>query len=147
MNYTTAVMLINTNIRAINVVYEQDKENNKVKRTLFKSLDQDLKKGDLVVVPTDKEHRHGFTIAKVDEVDVDVDFDSSTKVEWIAAKFDIASYEKLLTEEEQYISLIKKGEQNKRRKDIAASVEALQIEELKALPIAAYGDTKSIESV
>lgn len=144
MNYTTAVMLINTNIRAVHVIYEQDREGNKAKRVMFKTLDQDLKPGDLVVIPTDKDHRHGFTIAKVDAVDVDVDFDASTKVEWIAGKFDNGAYEKLLAEEEQYVDLIKKGEQLKRRNDIAANLDALKVEGLKNLPIASYGDTKAI---
>lgn len=144
MNYTTAVMLINTNIRAVNVIYEKDKENSKAKRVMFKTLDQNLKVGDLVVIPTDADHRHGFTVAKVDAVDVDVDFDSATKVEWIADIFDDAAYEKLLVEEQQYIELIKKGEQLKRRKDIAANLDALSVEGLKELPIANYGDKLAI---
>lgn len=144
MNYTTAVMLINTNIRAVHVIYEQDREGNKAKRVMFKTLDQDMKAGDLVVIPTDKDHRHGFTIAKVDAVDVDVDFDSNVQVEWIASVFDRAGFDKLLVEESQYVDLIKKGEQLKRRKDIAANLDALNVEGLKNLPIASYGDTLAI---
>lgn len=141
MNYSTAVMLINTNIRAIHVIYDADTETVKAKRHTFKTLDQSLKAGDLVIVPTDKDHRHGFTVSKVDDVDVDVDFDSNVQVKWIAGVFAPARFDQLLVEEDQYINLIKKGEQLKRRKDIAANVDALKIEELQSLPIAHYGSS------
>jgi len=144
MNYSTAVMLINTNIRAVHVIYEADTETTKAKRMMFKTLDQKLAAGDLVVVPTDADHRHGFTVAKVVDVDVDVDFDASTQVKWIAGSFARADYDNLLVEEGKYIDLIKKGEQLKRRNDIAANLDALKVEGLNKLPIAIAGATTAI---
>lgn len=144
MNYSTAVMLINNNIRAIHVIYESDTATTKVKRMMFKTLDQNLIVGDMVVVPTDADHRHGFTIAKVTDVDVDVDFDADEQIKWIAGVFARANYDNLLIEENRYIDLIKKGEQLKRRKDIAANLDALKVEGLDKLPIAIAGDSVKV---
>ena len=144
MNYSTAVMLINTNIRAVNVAYDNDTEKTKASRTMFKTLDADIAPGDIVVLPTAPDHRCGFTTGRVTEVDIDVDFDSATECRWIAGKFDPAPFQKLLGEEEKYVALIKKGEQLKRRNDIAANLDALKVDGLKNLPIAHYGDKTAI---
>jgi hypothetical protein len=84
---STAVMLINPNIRAIKTTYEPDPTNGiKVPRYIFKTLDKTIKPGDFVVVATDT--RWGLTVVKVDEVDVDVDFEASTPTKWVISKVD-----------------------------------------------------------
>lgn len=67
MNYTTAVFLINKNVRAVMCNYEPDAEH---KTTMFKTLDTAIRVGDFVIVPT--KTRHGMTVSKIVEVDVDV---------------------------------------------------------------------------
>lgn len=119
MNYSTTVFLINPNVRAIVCTYEAD---HSAKKTTFKSLDQSIKKDDLVVVPTDTRHR--FTVCKVTEVDADVDFDGSETMLWIVSKVDLADHNMTLVEEAEAVSAIKSAEIRKKREDLAASLMA-----------------------
>lgn len=87
MNYSTAVMLINANIRAVSAQYE---ETGKVE--VFKTLLHDLKKDDIVVVESGT--RWKFTTVKVTDVEnVQVDFDSDKLVKWIVQKVDTAPHD------------------------------------------------------
>ena len=114
MNYSTSVMLINTNIRAIRALYEPDLIGpngttiKKQTRTLFKTLDPSIKVGDLVIVPSST--RHGFTTNKVEEVDVDVDFEDNIEVKWIVDKIVFDGYDTVLREETKWIDQCKKAE-------------------------------------
>lgn len=146
MNYSTAVMLINENIIAVSVTYEPDhSDTSKVKRTTFKTLDKSIQSGDLVVVPTDT--RHKFTIAKVDEVDVEVDFESSTQIGWIAGKAPTEEYKKILGNENEMISVVKASEKRAKREEIRKNMMGLQEEnKLESLAIANMGGGEVIES-
>jgi len=144
MNYTTAVMLINTNIRAIKCTYEPDTDRITQSRTLFKTLDKSIAIGDYVVVPTDT--RHKMTVVKVVEVDTDVDFEDPTQVGWIIGKVSIADYTQITTEEERAIKQIKDAEKLKKRNELRDSLLASQAEVLKALPIATMGDAPAIDA-
>lgn len=117
MNYSTAVMLFNENIRAIKVEYEPS-TNPKVpsQRYTFKTLDKSIEVGDFVVVPT--ETRHNMTVVKVMEVDVEVDFESSTEIKWIVDKVNTVNNTNILAEEIKWIDAIKKSEIRKKKEDI-----------------------------
>jgi predicted Mrr-cat superfamily restriction endonuclease len=139
MNYSTAVFLINKHVRALACTYEQG---DNAPRTIFKTLDEAIKAGDFVVVPTDT--RHNMTVVKVVEPDVDVDFDSSVQVKWIIGKVDRAAYEQTLAQEAAAIQEIKRAELRKKREDLAGSLLANHLDTIKALPIAAMnGEAKS----
>jgi hypothetical protein len=131
MNYSTAVFLINKNVRAVLATYEAE---DTAKRTLFKTLDPTLKAGDFAIVPTDT--RHKMTVVKIVETDVDVDFDSPTPVQWIMGKVDRTSYDEMLAQEQQAITVIKSAELRKKRDDLRKAMFADHVETLKALPIA-----------
>lgn len=138
MNYSTAVMLVNENIKAVLCIYEPDPVSGKPSpRTLFKTLDTTIKVGDLVIVPSNT--RHQRTVVKVVEYDAEVDFDSNVQVDWIVGKVDQGMFERIGAEEAKAIEKIKAGEKLKRRREIAANMEALDIEGLKSLPIANMG--------
>lgn len=135
MNYSTAVMLINENIRAIQTIYEPDEPGRKQPRTIFKTLDSSINTGDFVVVPTDT--RHGMTVVEVVEVDVDVDFESNTPVKWIISKVEIEENNKILKEEEKWIEALKESEKRRKREEIKANMLAMyQDAKIDALPIA-----------
>jgi hypothetical protein len=154
MNYSTAVMLINKNIRAVNVVFEpqQDDPNYNAQEQrgqpasyTFKTLDKDAKVGDLYIAP--KDGRHRFTVVKVVAVDVDVDFDSNIQLKWLANKVDKESYEKIIAEEAVAIEKIKKSEHLHKRQELADKLIKHHDAEggLQALAIAQRGeDTKKI---
>lgn len=130
MNYTTAIFLINKDVRAILVNYEPDLP---TKLCMFKTLDKTIKKDDYVVVPTHT--RHGMTVSKVIEVDVDVDFDNQTLIGWVVTKVDRSQYEITLSQEGDALAVIKSAEKTKKRNELAAALLADSKDALKALPI------------
>lgn len=133
MNYTTAVFLINSDVRAIRCSYEPEK----IPDYIFKSLDKTIQKDDLVVVPTDT--RHGMTVVKVTEVDVDPDFDSDIQMKWVVGKVDQATYASILNREAEAITVIKSAERTRKRNELRDSMLADSSEALKALPITLLG--------
>ena len=114
MNYSSAVMLINANIRAIQTLYQPDTTDSTGRvagrqvRTLFKTLDPTIAVGDLVIVPSGT--RHGFTTNKVEAVDVDVDFENEIEIKWIVDKINLDGYNTTLVEEKKWIDQCKKAE-------------------------------------
>lgn len=122
MNYTTAVMLINPNIRAIKAIYEPDvtDQYGKVIKTgqryIFKTLDTNIQKGDLIVVPTTT--RHGFTVVKVEEVDIEIDFESSIELKWVVDRVCVSGYSNVQVEESKWIDALKASEKRAKREEI-----------------------------
>lgn len=134
MNYSTAVMLINDNIKAVRCCYKPEDEKSPHLFTTFKTLDPSLAVGDLVVVPSGT--RYDRTVVKVMELDVEVDFDSSKKMDWIVGKLEQAVFDNIVAEEGKAIEAIKQAEKAKRKRDIRDNMLALQAENLQNLPIA-----------
>lgn len=120
MNYSSAVMLINPNIRAIKVIYESEKENPRQSQYTFKTLDPTIAKDDLVIVPTDT--RHGMTVVKVAEVDVEIDFDSNVELKWAVDKVQSENYTTVLEQEAVWIEAIKASEKRKKREELKKSM-------------------------
>jgi hypothetical protein len=133
MNYSTSIFLINNEARAVIGIYEPG---DSAKRVMFKTLDPDIKVGDLVVVPTDT--RFKFTVFKILEVDVDVDFDSAVPVDWIAGRFDKVAYEQVVAQEQKSIQVIKQADANHKKEELRAKIFASN-SELKALEIYSLG--------
>ncbi len=119
MNYSTAVFLVNDTIRAIKATYETA---DNATKAMFKTLDKSVAVGDFLVVPTNT--RHGMTVVKVTDVDVDVDFDSVTQVDWVVSKIYKTNYEAVLKLEAGAIEQIKSAEKNKRKNELKAALIA-----------------------
>lgn len=142
MNYTTAVFLINKNVRAVLCNYEPDAPD---KKCMFKTLDPTVKVGDLVIVPT--KTRHGMTVSKVIEADVDVDFDSATPVAWIVCKVDQTAHDVTLAQEAEAIAVIMSAERTKKRNELAAALLVDSKDALKALQITVMnGDGQPLQT-
>lgn len=140
MNYSTAVFLINKHVRAVLCTYEAE---DTAKRTLFKTLNETIETGDYVIVSTDT--RHKMTVCKVVDIDVDVDFDSTTPVTWIVGKIDLAPHAEMLRQEDAALKVIKSAELRKKRDDLRQAMFADHLDTIKALPIAALnGDTPKV---
>lgn len=133
MNYSTAIFLISDKARAVMVSYETDDNGKPASTTLFKTLNQEIKKGDYVVVETDT--RHHMTVCRVEDVDVEPDFDSAKEVKWIIGTVSRADFDDLKAQEEDAITRIKKAEKRKKREELRASLLADAADEIKALPI------------
>jgi len=133
MNYSTAVFLINNDVRAVVGIYEDENTKPAPGRTIFKTLDPTIKVGDFVVVPT--ETRHKMTVVKIVEVDTDIDFDSSIQIHWVISTLDKASYEKTLALEQTAITVMKSAELRKKKNELRESIFKDQAESLKALEL------------
>lgn len=129
-NYTTAVFLISDKVRGINCSYEIDADGKPVKIYTFKTFDDGLRPGDLVVVPTDT--RHKFTVVRVEEVDVEVDVESRIEMKWIAGKFEPASYERVLHDEQAMVAKVKEAKKEARRRELKDELLATMSEEDRA---------------
>lgn len=135
MNYSTAIFFVDPNVRAIRVSYDE----NETKTTLFKTLDDTIKKDDNVIVPTDT--RQGMTVCKVKEVDIEVDPDLGTQVNWIVGKVDKDRYDSILKQEDVAIQKLKSAEIRKKRsaiqetlkKELALDLNALAIDHVPAV--------------
>lgn len=115
-------MLFDESVRPVRVEYDPDnKYNNQgAMKRLFKTIDAGLKKDDLVVVPTTT--RHGFTIAKVIEIDFIVDFSSSEEWDWVGQRFDKATYDNVVLTENGIRQKVAKAEENKMRSEMLATL-------------------------
>jgi hypothetical protein len=135
MNFSTAVFLINEKARAISVCY--DPTNNKEKDLeasyLFKTLDPNIEVDSLVIIPTGT--RVGFTIAKATAVDVEIDFESTIQLKWVAGLFSRASYDQTLADEAKAIEIMKAAEFRHKREELRSKMTGLRDEELASLAI------------
>lgn len=140
MNYSTSVMLINENIRAVRGRYEDGG-----KAVVFKTIDQSIKVDDFVVVESGT--RWNVTTVKITEIDVSPDFDSNEHMHWVISKIDMAAHQKVTDMESQAIELIKKGELRKRREDIKKNtLDAFVNGEIETLGIAQLGSSNLVGS-
>ena len=134
MNYSTAVFLVNSHVRAVVGIYEDDDNGKRqVPRTTFKTLDESIKVGDFVLVPTNTRHR--MSVNKIVEVDVEVDLESSTPMAWIIGPVDRSEFERVTKMEEGAIAQIKSAEKRRKQDELRAAL-LKDNEFLKALPIA-----------
>ncbi len=143
MNHSMAVFLISDQARAVLVTYEPDPDNNgrKSDRTMYKTLDQAIKVGDYVVVPTDT--RHKMTVCKIVEADVEPDFDSAVELKWIVGTVNTVDFDKIKSQEGDAIAKIKSAEKRRKREELAKDLMADAGNDLKKLPIYSSGEQAS----
>jgi hypothetical protein len=139
-NYSTAIFLFNNKARAIMAIYEAAPTlpgQPTPKKTMYKTLDPDIKVDDFVLVPTDT--RHNMTVVKVTDINVEIDLESPTKIAWVIGPIDRQDYEQVLQMEANAINAIKSAQTTKKRKALRETLMAdIPVDEIKALPIAAF---------
>jgi hypothetical protein len=87
---------------------------------LFKTFDPEIQVGDFVVVPTST--RHGMTVNRVEDVDVDVDPHHSGDVPWILSKVDRREAMRSKIIEEEAIVATKRAEKTAQREELKAKL-------------------------
>lgn len=123
MNYSTAIFLINGDVRAVAVSYEQDAEGKGVKPFhLFKTFDPDVAVEDFVVIPTGT--RHNMTVARVEEVDVEIEVDSTADLKWLVGRVDTAAHAAVVAKEADAIAKIKSAERRAKQDELKAKLLA-----------------------
>ena len=139
MNKTTLIFLINNTVRALACSYEAH-ENAPV--VIFKTLDPNLKPGDLVLVPTNT--RHNMTVNKVIKEIHDFDPDTTMDVKWIIGPVDRTNYDRILGMENEAIAAVTGAEKRRKREELRKTLLADQESALAEMPIAQIGHTPTL---
>ena len=115
MHDSRKVFLLDPEPRCILATYEPDPDptfsSSKPIRTEFKTFDETIEVDDYIVVPTNT--RHNMTVMKVVEGDVDADFESDGKIDWVVAKTSDAVYQDLLAQEKKILDVVKAAKEKR----------------------------------
>lgn len=127
MNKTTAIFLAIDGVRCVSVAYDTagvDHKGKMVPKDIksFKTMDPNVTKDQLVVIPTD--NRWGFTIGKVVDTDLHVDFDSNEQMRWIVSVLDTDSYEHMLKVEGDMMNIVADADRNARQQKLKEQIFA-----------------------
>lgn len=140
------IFVANENVRGILAIYDHEPADkpNSVKRTFFKTLDDTIKTGDYLIVPS--KTRHNMTTVKVVDTDVECDLADQTPIDWVVGKIDCRAYETVLSKEGEMLAVIRDAEKRKMRAELKAAVFAdVPEDQIKTLAIANMGGTPAIE--
>lgn len=141
MHDSNRIFLASDTVRAVKGIFETDVNNQPTaKREYFKTFSASLKVGDLVNVETST--RHGVSVIRIVEVDVDIDVESDEQTRWIIGKVETAEYEKFKTMEADMVSEMKKAELKAKRDDMRAKVMGRHADILANSEIAQIGHDK-----
>jgi hypothetical protein len=133
MDNSVIVLLINDSARAIKGIYEEHGT-----AGTFKTMDQNIKVDDLVVVESGT--RHEMTVVKVTEVDVALNYDTQKDVKWVVQAIDTVSFGALKNQEKKAIAAVQEAEQERKKAELRKSMFAHHEEKLKMLEIAKVDD-------
>ncbi len=89
----------------------------------FKTFDRALAKGDLVIVPTDT--RWGFTVGRVEDVDLIVNYSSPEQMRWIAGRMDKPAYDRIIENEKHLTGTVAKATEEKARRELMDEMLAI----------------------
>jgi hypothetical protein len=125
MNFSKAICLFNKKIRVIATIYDLESpvgsQAKTPARTLYKTLDPNVRKDDLVIIPTDT--RYKMSVVKVVETDVEIeDYDSPGELRWIIDRVDRAAYDRSVAMEVQGIELMRSAEKRRKREELQAAI-------------------------
>lgn len=125
-NPNTVIFLVNAKCRALALAYEwcdqhgKDAKGQPVKTDIFKTFDQDLKKGDLVLGETMS--RHQLCVYRVVETDVEVNMDHGAYIPWIAGRCDNSALKDLKAREEELLAAIRQKDKERKRLELAETM-------------------------
>lgn len=129
MHNSNILFLINDDARAISVQYEEHGS-----KSIFKTLDQNIKVDDLVVVQSGT--RWDMTVAKVVEVDLEINFDSNQTINWIVQKVDTDMFSQIEAREAEAIATVQSAERARKKKELRDAMFAQHEDALNTLQIA-----------
>ena len=134
MDPSKIVFLINDKVRLIQVSYDGTPQpGDAAKHYLFKTLEQSLAVDDFVVVETNT--RHGLTVCKVVEVDLDVDFDDGQPLKWAFQRVDSAAIELIRAQEGEAMKAAARAELKRKRDQLREGIFAEHSEMLTGLAL------------
>lgn len=121
MNKTTAIFLVRKDVRCISVSYDKQinlrtQKIEPVDVKSFKTVDHSIKEKDLVLIPTDS--RWGFTVGRVEAVDLHVDFDSPEQMRWVVSKIDTATFKAMIEAESKMMDTVADADRKHRETEL-----------------------------
>lgn len=125
------IFLVNKTVRAVAAAY--DPENSPSKRDVFKTLDDSIKVGDFVLIPT--EQRCKMSVFKVMELDPELDFDRQGEVKWIIGRVDKSAFDRIVEQERTIIETAKRAEFRARQQALADKMLASNKADLAGLAL------------
>lgn len=137
MDSSKIVFLINDQVRLIRVSYDESHGvptgSAPGKTYQVKTLDQSVAVDDLVLVETAT--RHGLTVCKVIEVDLDVDFDDGQPLKWAFQRVDSAAIELIRAQEGEAMKAAARAELKRKRDQLREGIFAEHSEMLTGLAL------------
>ncbi|MGC0225175.1 hypothetical protein [Pseudooceanicola nitratireducens] len=133
MKNSMIVFLINDDVRAIRGQYEEGG-----KCETFKTLDQDIDVEDLVVVQSGT--RHGMTVVKVTEVDVEPDLEHGPDLKWVVQRIATGAFDDMLAKEEQAITTVQQAEKRRKKAELRDRMFKDHEDQMQALALTNHKD-------
>ena len=133
MDNSRIVFLINDQVRAVKAKYEETGA-----AEIFKTFDATLKVDDLAVVQSGT--RHGMTVVKITEVDVDVNFDGAQPLLWLVQKIDKPTFDNILSQEAQAISAVQAAELRRKKEELRKTMFKDHEASIAALALTSHSD-------
>lgn len=124
-------------VKGVLTVYDEEKYKEGLETpTFYKTTMQNIKVGDIAIVPTST--RFGFTTNKVVEVDVEPDFGWTREVKWIVGALGTEAYEQCLEYEKAIMDAFQKSERDKlkrkMKKQLNDAAKSVPLPKVTALP-------------
>jgi len=135
-NDSTKIFLFNDDVKAIRIKWEREDEREVPYATgpdgeLCKTFIEGIEVDDLVVIETDS--RHGFTTAKVCEIDVEPDPTSGEHARWVIAKVELDEYKDFVKKEKAMIKGLQRAENKASRERLREQMVGQHGEEIAKL--------------
>lgn len=126
MNKTTAIFLVRKDVRCVSVSYDKTVDHRgkvvPIDTKSFKTVDPNIQPKDLVLIPTDS--RWGFTVGRVEAVDLHVDFDSNEQMRWIVSKIDTETFNTMVEAEAKMMDTVAEADRKHREQELASKLFA-----------------------
>lgn len=134
MHPSKIVFVINDDVKAIRAVYDPGAPNSSC--TVFKTLAEDVKVGDIMVVESGA--KHGLSICKVEEIDVEPDLESGEAILWAYSVVDTNRIKHMKDAEADAIKTVSAAERARKKAELRATMLAGSDDKVKALELSNY---------
>ena len=101
---------------------------------VFKTMDATLRVGDIIAVQAST--RHGITVCRVTEVDVEIDLDTPTEIKWVISRINTEAFMAVLSMEAEAIKAVQRSEKQARREKIKKQIIGDNADIISTLAIA-----------
>lgn len=115
MHGSMKVFLLDDAPICVKVNYDPDKTHGQTDYH-FKTWEKDIKVDDFVVIPTNT--RHGYTVGKVTEVDVEPDLEANYEMKWVVSIINVPAYIAMAEKEKEFISIANRAEREAKKKQL-----------------------------